>query len=430
MLGLFQSAMAALFWCFTTYDESVDAITNATSISMGNEYIQQYYGFFIHVHTMIFVGFGFLMTYLYKHMYSSVGLNFLISAFTLQWAILVNGGMHCLFNNKWEKIHLDIVSLICGDFAVAATLISFGAVLGRVSYKQLLVMAILECLFFAASENIYVEWWDAVDMGGSVIVHMFGAVFGLAVSWVLGKPDDLYNMTTTRVSETFAMIGCIFLWMFWGSFNGALAVGNSQHRVIINTVLALSASCVSAFLTSRYFKGKFDMVHVANATLAGGVIVGSSSDMVIGSGTAIIIGMLGGFISVFGYQYIQGFLEKLGIYDTCGVASLHGIPGMLGGLGGALSTWVLADGDIYGDNIEDIYPSMADGRTANEQSKFQGLGLLTSLGVAIVGGLLTGGILRVLPKKTEFYTDDEWSNDDDDDDYNHDDDDEENLKDR
>jgi ammonium transporter Rh len=41
------------------------------------------------VHTMMFIGFGFLMTFLKKYGYSSVGYNFLVAAFVLEWALLV-----------------------------------------------------------------------------------------------------------------------------------------------------------------------------------------------------------------------------------------------------------------------------------------------------------------------------------------------------
>jgi len=62
----------------------------------------------------------------------------------------------------------------------------------------------------------------------------------------------------------FAMIGTIFLWMFWPSFNGALAEGNGQHRVVINTVLSLTNSCVGAFIASKLLRHehKFDMVDI------------------------------------------------------------------------------------------------------------------------------------------------------------------------
>ena len=45
-------------------------------------------------------------------------------------------------------------SLIAGDFAAAAVLISFGAVLGKVSPLQLVVMAIVEVIFYTANEYV------------------------------------------------------------------------------------------------------------------------------------------------------------------------------------------------------------------------------------------------------------------------------------
>ncbi len=40
---------------------------------------------------MMFIGFGFLMTFLKKYGYSSVGYNFIIAAYVLEWAILCRG---------------------------------------------------------------------------------------------------------------------------------------------------------------------------------------------------------------------------------------------------------------------------------------------------------------------------------------------------
>lgn len=43
------------------------------------------------VHVMIFVGFGFLMTFLKKYGYGAVGYNFFISALAIQWYIIIAG---------------------------------------------------------------------------------------------------------------------------------------------------------------------------------------------------------------------------------------------------------------------------------------------------------------------------------------------------
>lgn len=49
---------------------------------------------------------------------------------------------------------------------------------------------------------------------------------------------------------------------------------------------------------------KFDMVHVQNSTLAGGVAVGSCVNLMIYPYGAVMIGMFAGLLSVLGYRYL------------------------------------------------------------------------------------------------------------------------------
>lgn len=58
------------------------------------------------VHVMIFIGFGFLMTFLQRYGFSSVGFNFLIAAFSLQWATIMQGLLHGLHHGK---IHVGVL---------------------------------------------------------------------------------------------------------------------------------------------------------------------------------------------------------------------------------------------------------------------------------------------------------------------------------
>jgi ammonium transporter Rh len=194
-----------------------------------------------------------------------------------------------------------------------------------------------------------------------------------------------------------AVIGSIFLWMYWPSFNGALAGGNAQHRVIINTVLALTGSCVMSFLVSvLYHKGKFDMEIILNSTLAGGVIIGSSSDLTVAPVWCMVIGMLGGTISAIGYKHCSPFCwNKLKIHDTCGVHNLHGMPGVLGGIIGGI-TAAAADDSVFGNNISEIFEKRGapDFRTAVQQGGYQVAALTITLTISIVGGLITGMIIR------------------------------------
>lgn len=52
------------------------------------------------VHVMIFVGFGFLMTFLKRYGFGAVGFNFLLAAFGIQWALLMQGWFHSFKSGK------------------------------------------------------------------------------------------------------------------------------------------------------------------------------------------------------------------------------------------------------------------------------------------------------------------------------------------
>ena len=157
-------------------------------------------------------------------------------------------------------------------------------------------------------------------MGGSMYVHTFGAYFGLAASYFFDNKkaiaDEKKRCEGDYNSQLIAMVGTLFLWMFWPSFNGALAADFQQQRVIVNTVMAISASCITACGVSRLWMQRLDMEVVLNATLAGGVSVGSSSDLVVTAGTAMGIGALAGIISAVGFLRLSAMLrEKINLSD-------------------------------------------------------------------------------------------------------------------
>ena len=55
------------------------------------------------VHVMIFIGFGFLMTFLKKYGLSAVSLNMMVSALCIQWTILVSGFLHLNYDTCQEE---------------------------------------------------------------------------------------------------------------------------------------------------------------------------------------------------------------------------------------------------------------------------------------------------------------------------------------
>jgi ammonium transporter Rh len=293
---------------------------------------------------------------------------------------------------------MSISTLIKGDFGAGAVLITYGVVLGTVSPFQMLIVSILETIFFCVNEQIAFHM-KITDLGGSMVIHMFGAFFGLALSMMVVPKAAKGNPQNSAVyhSDMFAMIGTVFLWMFWPSFNGAFGQGNTQHRAVVNTVLALAGSCVAAFLLSHVLRreGKFNMVDIQNATLAGGVAMGTSADLIVRPGWAILVGAVGGAVSVIGYVYVQELLEsKLGLHDTCGVNNLHGMPSIVGAISGIIlsRTAYLED---YGEQLGVMFGERAKNRTANEQAIAQTAYMFITIGMAVAGGALTGLVAKL-----------------------------------
>uniref|UniRef100_A0A8C1JQJ7 Rh family, B glycoprotein (gene/pseudogene) n=1 Tax=Cyprinus carpio TaxID=7962 RepID=A0A8C1JQJ7_CYPCA len=407
---ILEVILIVLFGTLVEYNDDTDAKLwnenrnhSATRNDHENEFYYRYPSF-QDVHVMIFVGFGFLMTFLQRYGFSSVGFNFLIAAFSLQWATLMQGFFHGLHHGK---IHVGVTSMINADFCTGSVLISFGAVLGKTSPVQLLVMAIFEVTLFAVNEFILLSIFGANDAGGSMTIHTFGAYFGLMVTRVLYRPNldkSKHRNSSVYHSDLFAMIGTIYLWMFWPSFNSAITnYGDPQHRTAMNTYYSLAACTLATFAFSALVnpEGKLDMVHIQNAALAGGVAVGTAGEMMLTAFGSMIVGFLAGTIS---YHVCCCFIQ-----DTCGIHNLHGMPGVLGAVVGSV-TAALASPEVYGHGLQRVFADVETGKW-NPQSKggFQAISLAVTLGMALFGGLITGLILKLpiygAPPDTQCFED-------------------------
>uniref|UniRef100_A0A7N9AMF7 Rh family, C glycoprotein b n=1 Tax=Mastacembelus armatus TaxID=205130 RepID=A0A7N9AMF7_9TELE len=405
---IWQTAMIILFGIFIRYDSESSPYWveykrdhNISSDAENDFYFR--YPSFQDVHVMIFVGFGFLMTFLKRYSFGAVGFNFLIAAFGIQWALLMQGWFHSLDYSD-GKIKIGVENLINADFCVASCLIAYGAVLGKVSPVQLMVLTLFGITLFAVEEYIILELLHARDAGGSMVIHTFGAYYGLSISWMLYRRNlDQSSRLQGSVyhSDVFAMIGTLFLWMFWPSFNSAIANhGDGQHRAAINTYLALASTVLTAMAISSLFQkhGKLDMVHIQNSTLAGGVAVGTAAEFMLMPYGSLIVGFCCGIISTMGYIYLSPFMEKhLKIQDTCGIHNLHAMPGVIGGIVGAI-TAAAATEPVYGSEgliktfgFEDHF----EHRTPAEQGGYQAAGMCVALCFGIGGGIIVGCILRL-----------------------------------
>jgi ammonium transporter Rh len=288
--------------------------------------------------------------------------------------------------------------LIEGMFASGTFLISMGALIGKVDLIQLFFIAFWEVVFYAINFFIVGLEFKTMDAGGSMVIHTFGGLFGLAVSWVMAPPSKQpsEDNRSRYGSDITSFIGTVFLMLFWPSFN-AFPTGNRQNRAIINTVFSLASSTIATFVVSKLFRPhrKFDMIDICNATLAGGVAVGSTCDFMIGPGGAMVIGTVAGSMSTLMFVYCQPFLERtIKLNDTCGIQALHAAPGMLGGLASIFAALRAADNQgLYDGQFSATFPR------GTSQARYQTAALFVTIGISLFSGLLVGFVTKFVTKK-------------------------------
>jgi ammonium transporter Rh len=359
--------VSLLCLCFSSW-----AIASEPGGGINEARLVAQYNYSIHILAMLVVGFGFLMVFVKRYGFGATTGTYLVVAtgIPLYMFLRANGMVgHALTPHSVE-------TLMLAEFAVATTLIAMGAVLGRLRVFQYALLALLLVPLYALNEWLVLDNGSGLtkgfqDSAGSIVIHAFGAYFGLAASLVLTTAQQRSRpIESDPTSDRFSMLGSMVLWLFWPSFATAIVPFEQMPQTIVNTLLSLSGATLATYFLSTYLhKGKTSMMDMANAALAGGVSIGSTCN-IVGPTGAFTIGVLAGVLSVIGYVFIQPMLEsKIKLVDTCGVHNLHGMPGLLGGLSAMF-----------------IVPGVAGAQIA-------GIGI--SLAIALIGGLIGGTVIKI-----------------------------------
>jgi len=338
----------------------------------------------IHIMAMLLLGFGFLMVFVRKYGRSALTATYLLVSVSIPLYILKDslgllGGAAS-----------DIDRLILAEFAAASLLICAGAVLGRLRMPQYILLGLLFIPCYALNEWLllsgglgFLSAGSFVDTGGSIVIHAFGALFGIGVAFSMTTMKEYaVPVESDDTSDRFSLLGSMALWVFWPSFCAALVAPKDIPLTIVNVIIALCGSTLATYVASSKLRGMVSIADIANAALAGGVAIGSTCDKV-SPAIAFVIGLLAGAISTVGYALLQGrFQEAIKKVDTCGVLYLHGLPGLFGGL----AALIAVNGISRGAQIK---------------------GILITIVLALVSGFVAGGILALVGRRKEPYTDSE-----------------------
>ena len=334
----------------------------------------------IDVLAMLLVGFGFLMVFIRNHGYTSLTATFLVVSIAIPLYVIIKsfGG------EGFTMSPISIDTLLFAEFAAASLLIAIGAPLGRLKMDQYIIMGLLFVPAYIFNEWLILDsglFNGFLDTGGSIVIHAFGAYFGLGVvANTLSRFKDDADCESNHGSNMLCLLGSMILWLFWPSFTSAIVAPERVVLTAINTIFALCGATLATYIFSKIIRGKLEIEDIANAALAGGVAIGSTCDMTT-PGYAMLIGIAAGALSVIGYSIIGPKLQKLikGT-DTCGINNLHGMPGILGGVVAIFITG---------------------------QAGTQLLGIVVTVCVAFICGKITGTVISLLGKKEILYSDED-----------------------
>ncbi len=240
-------------------------------------------------------------------------------------------------NGSWATLIFQTV--FC---ATAATIVS-GAMAERTKFSAYCIysMVISAIIYPISGHWIWGGGWlqqlGFHDFAGSAAVHLVGGVSALIGAKILGPRIGKYDKSgKARAipghSLTLGALGVFILWFCWFGFNGcstvALTNGSAETaaRVFVTTNLAAAVSTVTVMCITWIRYKKPDISMTLNGSLAGLVAITAGCDMVSPMGAAAI-GIIAGFVVVFGIEFID---KKLRIDDPVGAVGVHGMCGATG----------------------------------------------------------------------------------------------------
>lgn len=274
-------------------------------------------------------------------------------------------------------------------FAAAIPAIVSGGIAERAKFWPVLAASALTVAFvYPFFEGIiwngnygFQDWLESSfgapfhDFAGSVVVHGVGGWIALAAVLLLGIRKGRYRggklMAFPPSNIPFLALGAWILSIGWFGFNvmSAQTLEGISGLVAVNSLMAMVGGIIAALIV-----GKNDPGFIHNGPLAGLVAVCAGSDIMHPIG-ALVVGGIAGMLFVWLFTIQQ---NKWKIDDVLGVWPLHGLCGAWGGIAAG------------------IFGSEALGGLGGVSLASQVIGTLAGVAVALAGGFIVYGVIKVV----------------------------------
>lgn len=170
-------------------------------------------------------------------------------------------------------------------FSAAASTIASGLMAERTDFRADLIYSLIVGLLIYPVVGHWIwsgDGWLAnlgfLDFAGSTVVHLVGALVGLAGTLVLGKRvDKKFGQTVRGHNIPLAAIGTFILWLGWFGFNPGSTLGamdsNLISLIVLNTDFAATTGAIVAIFLSYAYTRKWDVSMAFNDALGGLVAI-------------------------------------------------------------------------------------------------------------------------------------------------------------
>ena len=281
-------------------------------------------------------------------------------------------------------------------FAVITPALISGAFAERMKYSAMLLFTVLWMLIVYLP-LAHMVWGKGgllnafaggkipcFDFAGGTVVHISSGVSALVCALYLGKRKGHMSEPMKPHSLVISVIGACLLWVGWFGFNAgsALAANGLATSAFVATHFGAAAATLGWMLAEWLKNGKPSVLGAISGAVAGLVAITPASGFVKPF-PALLIGFAAGIVCFF---MVTAIKSKFKYDDTLDAFGVHGAGGTLG----AILTGVFATSAVN-DGLKDaggkVLPlGMVDGNAV--QILNQGLGVLISWGLAIVGTLV------------------------------------------
>lgn len=226
-------------------------------------------------------------------------------------------------------------------FAAITAALVVGGLVERMKFSAILIgiFVWLSIVYFPLA---YMVWGDgmigamgALDFAGGTVVHINAGVTALVGCLLVGKRIGYLKEALPPHSLVMTMIGASLLWVGWYGFNAgsAYAANNEAGLAMLNTFTATAAATLAWMAAERLTRRKPTLLGACSGVIAGLVAITPAAGHAGPFGALL----LGAVASVGCYLFVAFLKPRLGFDDTADVFGIHGVAGIVGSIGVAIT---------------------------------------------------------------------------------------------